>query len=131
MKLKILLKIIAESPLYLKDRVVNWYQGYGFVPISYYSDPKKEIAYKTLPILNSYRKMIVMNKNWSRPDWVVMKTDIHEYSDEQLNKVWLEYLDKMILAFELVQQGVFSEQDKAKIDEGLILFAKYYQHLWD
>lgn len=131
MKLKMFFKMLTESPFYLKDRVVNWYQGYGFVPISYYSDPKKEIAYKTLPILNSYRKLIMMNKNWSRPEWVVDKNNIDDYSDEQLKQIWLEYLDKMILAFELVLAGDCDVRSQAKIKEGLMLFSTYFQDLWD
>lgn len=45
---------------------------------------------------------------------------------------WLEILDKMILAFTLVQENHMLSADKQlSVDEGLQLFAKYFQHLWD
>lgn len=58
-----------------------------------------------------------------------------DYSEEQ----WDEIVDKMILAFELIieEDMDFDPYDKTryelrnkKIDEGLLLFAKWYKHLW-
>jgi len=39
----------------LKESIFNWVEEYRFFPISYYYDPKKEIADKTLLVLRSYR----------------------------------------------------------------------------
>ena len=58
-----------------------------------------------------------------------------DYSEEE----WDEIVDKMILAFELIieEDMDFDPYDKTryelrnkKIDEGLVLFAKCYKHLW-
>ena len=45
---------------------------------------------------------------------------------------WKYTLDKMILAFELLcKDNWYDDNEQIKINEGLNLFAKYYQHLWD
>jgi hypothetical protein len=49
---------------------------------------------------------------------------------------WDAILDKMIKAFELVIEHEFNRygnisEEQALIEEGLTLFAKWYQHLWD
>jgi hypothetical protein len=51
-------------------------------------------------------------------------------------KKWNIVLDKMILAFELIIKDDWSnvkmiEKNQKKIDEGLKLFSKYFQSLWD
>lgn len=46
---------------------------------------------------------------------------------------WNDILDRMILAFSLLASDaafVTAKEDQEKIDEGLALFAKWYQHLW-
>lgn len=46
---------------------------------------------------------------------------------------WDDILDRMILAFSLLASDaafVTAKEDQEKIDEGLALFAKWYQHLW-
>lgn len=46
---------------------------------------------------------------------------------------WDDILDRMILAFSLLASDVVfctGKEDQKKIDEGLALFAKWYQHLW-
>lgn len=133
-KVMILKKIshnIFEICLDLKESIFNWIEGYGFVPISYYSDPKKEIAKKTLSVLRSYRQLIIKGKNMSIPTWVVNEAQVNDFSEAQLNQIWLEYLNKMILAFDLVLMGDCQTESKAKIKEGLMLFATHYQDLWD
>lgn len=46
-------------------------------------------------------------------------------------KEWQETLDKMILAFELLYEDrLYSDEEQIKINEGLKLFAEYYQYLW-
>ena len=46
-------------------------------------------------------------------------------------KEWQEILDKMILAFELLYEDrLYSDEEQIKINEGLKLFAEYYQCLW-
>ena len=41
---------------------------------------------------------------------------------------WHEVVDKMIYSFEQIEKD---SSDRAKIDEGLQLFAKYFEDLWD
>lgn len=120
---------ITEPYFDLKDKLENWAKGYGFIPTSYYSDSKKEIAHKILPILKSYQKLVFKGENMSRPTWVINKENINNFNDIQLNQIWLDHLNKIILAFELVLAGDYKSE--AKIDEGLTLFSIYYQHLWD
>ena len=131
MFIKKLLDDVSEKFLDLKESLFNWVDGYGFVPISYYSDPKKEIANKTLSVLRSYRQLIIKGKNMSIPTWVVNEAQVNDFSEAQLNQIWLEYLNKMILAFDLVLMGDCQTESKAKIKEGLMLFATHYQDLWD
>ena len=131
MFIKKLLDDVSEKFLDLKESLFNWVDGYGFVPISYYSDPKKEIANKTLSVLRSYRQLIIKGKNMSIPTWVVNEAQVNDFSKAQLNQIWLEYLNKMILAFDLVLMGDCQTESKAKIKEGLMLFATHYQDLWD
>ncbi len=120
---------LSEFYLDIKESIKNWRNGYGFVPTSYYSDPKRAISSKILPILKSYRNMIIKRKNWSRPTWVVTETDLDNFNDDQLREIWLEYLNKMIRSFELTEIGCY--EPEAEIKEGLELFTIYYQHLWD
>ncbi|RSE32070.1 hypothetical protein [Acinetobacter junii] len=131
MILQRLFKKATESYFDLRDKLENLAKGYGFIPTSYYADPKKEIAHKVLPILKSYQKLIFKEENMSLPTWVVSKENSDNFTDTQLNQIWLGHLNKMILAYELVLAGVHSIEDEIKIDEGLVLFSTYYQHLWD
>jgi hypothetical protein len=64
----------------------------------------------------------------------------YDYGDEEGPKKWNEYLDKMILAFKLIEEDKCffgepnwrekEEEQERKIDEGLDLFRKYYRNLW-
>ncbi|WP_353159846.1 hypothetical protein [Acinetobacter guillouiae] len=110
---------IFEICLDLKESIFNWIEGYGFVPISYYSDPKKEIANKTLSVLRSYRQLIIKGKNMSIPTWVVNEAQVNDFSEAQLNQIWLEYLNKMILAFDLVLMGDYQTELRLRLKKGL------------
>ena len=90
---------IAEPYFNLRDKLENLAKGYGFIPTSYYADPKKEIAHKVLPILRSYQKLVFKGKNMSLPTWVVSKGNSDNFTDIQLNQIWLDYLNKMILSY--------------------------------
>ena len=41
---------------------------------------------------------------------------------------WHEVVDKMIYSFEQIEKD---SSDRVKIEEGLQLFAKYFEDLWD
>ena len=50
-----------------------------------------------------------------------------------LNK-WELIMDKMIYAFEMIKKDnaiYWTNEEAEKVDEGLILFGKHYQSLWD
>lgn len=54
--------------------------------------------------------------------------------EEDGSKKWDEILDKMIWAFYLyisVNSLYWTKEQKQQIDEGLKLFAEYFQSLWD
>jgi len=59
------------------------------------------------------------------------------YDEASKYKNWNKILDKMILAFELIikdEENFISknrEKITKRIDEGLRLFGKFFQHLWD
>lgn len=126
-----LLNKTVDFLLSFKDRLYNWKKGYGFIPTLYYADPKRQIALKVLPILQAYRKLIVDGKNYSLPEWVVNNDNVKNFSESQLNKIWLEYITKMIHAFELILAEDYKAEYEVEIDKGLALFSTYYQHLWD
>lgn len=44
---------------------------------------------------------------------------------------WSQILDKMIEAFELASTyDILNKRDNKKVEDGLLLFAKYFQYLW-
>lgn len=60
----------------------------------------------------------------------------HSHPCDMKPEEWDAILDKMIKAFELVIEHEFNRygnisEEQALIEEGLTLFAKWYQHLWD
>ena len=128
---KILNNKLIEFFLDLIDKFKNWRKGYGFIPTSYYSDPKWAIARKVLPILECYRMLVVRGDNMSLPQWVLGEMDRKDLTHSQLNEIWLENIDKMILAFKLILDDKWEYGYEIKIDEGILLFAKHYQNLWD
>lgn len=48
---------ITEPYFDFRDKLENLAKGYGFIPTSYYADPKKEIAHKVLPIIEIISKV--------------------------------------------------------------------------
>ena len=66
--------------------------------------------------------------NHGCPEEFFDKTKEHEC------EAWSEVLDKMICAFELSVNDEWilaNPNRRSQIDEGLQLFAKYFDHLWD
>lgn len=126
-----------------------------------YSDAELWNLYVTfakfiLPRLRRYRKM----DNTGYPTMIMADEDVEEYSkcgntlgidekDLYYEKKWNTILDKMITAFGLIlreddphsnnvdslswfENWIKAEEIKQnKIKEGLQLFAKYFQALWD
>ena len=97
------------------------------------------IAKFVLPRLKYYRKL-------NRPGFPILITNENDigldkdggYSDEGMKikmDEWNSYLDKMILAFETILNDNWLpdtyKEDQKIIEEGMLLFAKYFQGLWD
>lgn len=98
---------------------------------------KYSIAEFMIPKLEEY-KFNFIESGVAIPTWV--SDDFKEpYSDEDienLNKIWISDLDKMIHSFKLVLNCDVTEynyipSDECSIQEGIDLFARYYKHLWD
>ena len=102
-----------------------------------------------LPRLKSFRYG-GGNSHLNGPSGSPMLEGCEEYQHEEMYQEWLSILDKMILAFEYhkmdmddVDSGVGIDENKWQtylkeeerrqkiIEEGLMLFAKYYRSLWD
>ncbi|WP_347851803.1 hypothetical protein [Planktomarina sp.] len=68
------------------------------------------------------------------PMLIQLKTTSHSYPSDLNEKKWDNILDKMIYSFELKLQNDgydLSEKEEKKMQEGFVLFGKYYQNLWD
>ena len=60
--------------------------------------------------------------------------DVEQESDEAYNK-WVEIVNKMLFSFEYYadlysRRLTTNDEEKARVEEGLYLFAKYYGDLW-
>ncbi len=98
---------------------------------------KYSIAEFMIPKLEEYRCQFI-SSGVSIPNWVSEEFK-EPYSDEDietLNRLWVADLEKMIFSFKMVLNYNASNNEsipynERKIQEGVELFAKYYQHLWD
>lgn len=92
---------------------------------------KHEIAQFLVPRLKVYKESFESD-GVAIPTWVsesqINVEELSETQVEALNREWLDKLEEMILAFELVMSG---DALNPKLQSGLNTFAKYYQHLWD
>ena len=60
--------------------------------------------------------------------------NMSEEQEKLANARWKEILDTMVYAFEQMYEGneyKLREEENAKIEDGLYLFAKYFYCLWD
>lgn len=85
---------------------------HGFWPKQWWNF-KSELAIHILPILKYYRK--------NTSGYPIITT----------NEEWKIILDKIINSFQLIADQDDGPAKKEEINEGLTLFAKYYQNLWD
>ena len=104
---------ISEQMLDILDLFKNLRKGYSFIPTYYYSDPKIAIARKVLPVLRAYHKLLLNRKNWSLPNWIVEEGE--QLTDEQINQRWLSYVEQMLLAFQLVDNGQFHDKKMMRL----------------
>ncbi|MFN8359927.1 MAG: hypothetical protein U0264_08420 [Candidatus Kapaibacterium sp.] len=72
---------------------------------------------------------------WAIPVWVAPEKDLPE---EEYKTIWITMLETMIYGFNGVldyhRKGLndyYDELDQRKMEEGLALFGKYFEHLWD
>jgi hypothetical protein len=72
---------------------------------------------------------------WAIPVWVAPDKELPE---EEYKKIWIDLLEKMIEGYQEVVdykradgKYAFKSYDQNKVEEGLALFGKYFEHLWD
>lgn len=65
------------------------------------------------------------------PRLKAFKEEIIGYPANLSEKKWDKILDKIIAAFEILSNEDPFLYDDEKVDNGLKLFAKYYNRLWD
>jgi hypothetical protein len=67
------------------------------------------------------------------PMLVQLKATNHGYPANLTEAKWNDIMDKMIYAFEhkVLDGEMIDTGDQKKRKEGLRLFGKYFQHLWD
>ena len=69
---------------------------------------------------------------WLVPRLIYLRNNSHGYPDELTEEGWIDALDSMIYSFELVLDSPYDYQETQRIkQEGLLLFAFYYDYLWD
>lgn len=91
---------------------------------------KVKIAEQVVPILLSYKQMVLSGNSFSIPNWVI--DDGETLNEGEMIDRWLEYLDAMINSFNFeLEKEVLDDQKLDEQEKGLYLFAKYYKHLWD
>lgn len=66
---------------------------------------------------------------------ILLKECGGEYESDEAYDKWVEIVNKMLFSFEYYadlykRQLTTDDEEKARVEEGLYLFAKYYRHLW-
>ncbi len=85
-----------------------------------------------IPKLEQYRSNF-KKEGVALPSWL---DNADNKSEKELCEEWISVLDRMILSFRMVLNYNTSENSELLFNEdvvqdGLDLFAKYYQNLWD
>ena len=78
-----------------------------------------------LPVLKWYK-----TNAHGIPSMVCIEKEPMELSQKRWNNI----LDKMIFSFEIIKKDenlIEPKEVQVRVDEGLVLFAKYFQCLWD
>lgn len=149
---KSLEKIISNNPIYLIPRTLDnikyetkWFfqrifKGYDDMEIiDFYSCCNNYIRKR----FKSFAKAVRKNREGCPTCFYCYDDNMKAtYTDEEAMKKWIEVLDKIELAFDLMylEETASDEwfkktskemiKDSEKIDEGLKLFGEYYRNLW-
>ena len=117
-------------PWFIKRRVKFWWQR----RTRGWDDSETWGLYHTLAKMIGPRITRLKELNFGYP------CEFSELGNEEGPKKWDETLDKMILAFKLIEEDkcYYGEpnwkekeaEENRKIEEGLDLFRKYYRNLW-
>lgn len=89
---------------------------------------------ETLAALILPRLIYYRDNHYGAPNCLFEYDEFDHIKEEDGFKKWNEILDKMIWAFYLyisVDLLCRTEEQEQQIDEGLKLFAEYFQSLWD
>ena len=97
---------------------------------------KYSIAEFMIPKLEEYKHNFIESGK-SIPTWVG-EISKEEYSEQEINLLteeWLQKLDEMIISFKMVLNYATGDDsniayNEDTIQQGLDLFARYYQNLW-
>ena len=96
-----------------KKEFQKFYKKHSFDPTETWN-LDQTIAEFILPRLNYFRK------------------NLNGHPGQLKFKAWKKILKKMSIAFEhILKDDMDKTRNQKKIDEGLLLFVKYYGHLWD
>jgi hypothetical protein len=92
------------------------------------------------PLLKEYISKVEANEIISVPDWIKKDGfDVCSMSTDEKNKEWAKILKKILYPFTYqmgeIDINFYSNKEQLmhheKIKEGLNLFAKYFENLWD
>lgn len=98
---------------------------------------KYELAESIIPKLENYKKGY-LKEGQCIANWVleIKKESYSETEIQELQILWIEEIDKMLLAFRQILNYKTGDDenigyDEDKIQKGLHSFGIYFQHLWD
>lgn len=99
-------------------------------------DLKYSISNFIVPRLHEYKEKCKRGENISVPTWINDSKESPVVDEDKLNSQWVDILEKMTIPFEYhtnpeKYNQFSSEEIDSMVAEGLILFAKYFIHLWD
>jgi len=95
---------------------------------------KHDISHFIVPRIKIFILKVENNEMECIPNWVIDNEE--NLSREELKKRWIKILKEMMVPFQYqTEANLFDNISIDEIDKrrerGLMLFAKYFEHLWD
>ena len=99
-------------------------------------DLKNAISEFIVPRLTQYIKMVESGQTVSLPTWVQPDYIANKTTESELNQIWLDILKEILIPFDSQihpenYYGIKITELEQRKKRGLVLFAKYFGHLWD